>query len=140
MGPIIAFLEENTLPEESSEARKLRREAAKYTIVAGKLYKRSLENPLLKCLTPRQAEYVMAKIHEGIYGTHIALAAKTILAGYYWRTLKTDCMESVKKCDKCQKHVDLHQASPEFLHSILSPLSFSMWGVDILRPFPLAPG
>lgn len=68
------------------------------------------------------------------------MASKVIRVGYNWLTLKADCMESVKRCDKCQKHVNLHQAPPEVLHSIFSPWPFSMWGLDILGPFPLAPG
>lgn len=143
MGPIIAYLADRTIPADAGEARKLQRQATKYAIIAGKLYRRGLANPLLKCLTPRQAEYVMTEVHEGVCGTHIggrALVEKLIRAGYYWPTLKADCLEFVMKCDKCQKHADLHQAPPEVLYSVFSPWPFNMWGTDILGPFPLAPG
>ncbi|RDX74303.1 hypothetical protein CR513_45968, partial [Mucuna pruriens] len=55
-----------------------------------------------------------------MYGTHIggrALASKIARVGYYWPTLKTDCMNYVKKCDKCQRFVDAHKAPPGWLHS-----------------------
>ncbi|RDY11302.1 hypothetical protein CR513_04053, partial [Mucuna pruriens] len=61
-------------------------------------------------------------------------------AGYYWPTLKQDCMEYVKRCDKCQRFVEGHKAPPERLHSITSPWPFFKWGVDILGSFPPVPG
>lgn len=47
MGAIISFLEDGQLPIDFDEAKKLRQEAAKYTILAGRLYKRGVSNPLL---------------------------------------------------------------------------------------------
>ncbi|RDY02343.1 hypothetical protein CR513_14206, partial [Mucuna pruriens] len=69
-----------------------------------------------------------------------ALAGKIARVGYYWPTLKADCMDYVKKCDKCQRFADGHQDPPEQLHVVASPWPFHKWGIDILGPFPLAPG
>lgn len=143
MGPIIAYLERGDLPENPDMAKKIKKDAARYTIVADKLYRRGVSSPLLRCLAKEQAEYVMTEIHEGICGSHIggrAVAAKVIRAGYYWPTLTSDCMNLVKRCDKCQQFADLHRAPPEVLHSITSPWPFNMWGADIIGPFPIAPG
>lgn len=131
MGSIIAFLEGGTLPTDKDNAKKLRRDAAKYTLLAGKLYKRGVSNPLLRCLATDQAKYVMAEVHEGICGSHIggrALAAKVIRAGYYWPTLSSDCMNLVRKSDKCQRFSDIHRSPVEPLHSVISPWPFHMWG------------
>nr|KYP35183.1 Retrovirus-related Pol polyprotein from transposon 17.6 [Cajanus cajan] len=88
----------------------------------GELYRRGFSSPLLKCLDPEQANYVLREIHEGICESHSGsrmLAAKVLRAGYYWPTLKTDCMDYVKKCIQCQKHGNLIHASAEQLHSII---------------------
>ncbi|RDX59106.1 Pol polyprotein, partial [Mucuna pruriens] len=90
-----------------------------------------------------EAKYVIRDVHEGICGTHIggrALARKIARAGYYFPTLKSECMDYVRKCDKCQRFVEGRKAPPEHLHSVTSPWPFYKWGVDILGPFPVTPG
>ncbi|RDY06412.1 hypothetical protein CR513_09606, partial [Mucuna pruriens] len=99
--------------------------------------------PLLGCFEDEETTYVIKEVHEGVCDTHIggrALASKIARAGYYWPTLRSDCLEYVKKCDKCQKFAEGHKAPPERLHSIASPWPFFKWGVDILGPFPPVPG
>ncbi|RDX95784.1 Gypsy retrotransposon integrase-like protein 1, partial [Mucuna pruriens] len=118
------------------------KEAARYTLVGQKLYRKGFAFPFLRCLEVGEAEYVMKEVHEGICGTHIggrALASKIAKAGYYWPTLRSDCMNYVKKCDKCQRFAEGHRAPLERLHSTTSPWPFCKWGVDILGPFPMAP-
>ncbi|RDX98643.1 hypothetical protein CR513_18415, partial [Mucuna pruriens] len=52
-----------------------------------------------------------------MYGSHIgdqALASKVSKAGYYWPTLKHDCLEYVKKCDTAkglQMYIRPHQSN-----------------------------
>jgi hypothetical protein len=143
MGEIIKYLRDNELPEEKNEALMIKKKAAKFVIIADQLFKRGFSSPLLKCLAPRQAEYVIAEVHEGACGTHIggrALASKVLRAGYYWPTMKEDCAVYVRKCDKCQRFSNLHQAPLEYLSSVVSPWLFFKWGVDILGPFPEARG
>ncbi|RDY13818.1 Tf2-9, partial [Mucuna pruriens] len=65
-----------------------------------------------------------------------ALTSKIARVGYYKPTLKGDCVEYVKKCDKCQRFTEVSNAPPEQLHSITSPWPFHKWGVNILGPFP----
>ncbi|RDY07185.1 Gypsy retrotransposon integrase-like protein 1, partial [Mucuna pruriens] len=143
MTPLIQYLQEGKTHEDEEEARRLSKEVTKYTLVGQRLYRRGFAFPLLKCLDQEEAEYTMREIHEGVCGTHIggrALASKIARAGYYWPTLKNDCMNFVKKCDKCQRFAEGHKAPPEKLHAMTSPWPFCRWGVDILGPFPLAPG
>jgi len=143
MGDIIRYLKDDQLPKEEEHASKVKKRAAKFVVIADQLFKRGFSSPLLKCLAPKQAEYVMAKVHEGVCGTHIggrALAAKILRVGYYWLTMKEDCSEYVRKCDKCQRFSNLHHAPPEYLSSVISPWPFFKWGVGILGPFPLAQG
>ncbi|RDY14054.1 Tf2-9, partial [Mucuna pruriens] len=136
MTPLVQYLEDGRVPEDGQEARRMMKEATKYTLVGQQLYRRGFAFPLLKCLEGDKVEYVMKEIYEGICGTHIgrrALASKIAKAG-------NDCMNYVKKCNKCQRFVEGHKAPPERLHSIISPWTFCKCGVDILGPFPMAPG
>ncbi|RDX97278.1 hypothetical protein CR513_19963, partial [Mucuna pruriens] len=95
------------------------------------------------CLEENEAAYIIQEVHEGICGTHIggrALASKIARAGYYWPTLRRDCMEYVKRCDKCQRFAEGHRAPTKRLHSITSPWLFFKWGVDIFGLLPPTPG
>nr|KYP72882.1 Gypsy retrotransposon integrase-like protein 1 [Cajanus cajan] len=143
MTDIWNFIVNNLESTDPTESRKIRTQAARYSVVARELYRRGFSTPLLKCIDQQQAEYVIREVHDGICGSHSGgrtLATKILRAGYYWPTLKTDCADYVKKCIQCQKHVNLIHASATELHSISSPWSFALWGVDILGLFPLAKG
>ncbi|RDY12073.1 Retrovirus-related Pol polyprotein from transposon 17.6, partial [Mucuna pruriens] len=141
--PILRYIQDNEIPHDVKEARRITREASKYVVVGHRLYRRGFASPLLRCIGENETEYVIREVHEGICGTHIggrALANKIIRAGYYWPTMRNDCMNFVKKCDKCQRFAEGHKAPPERLHSIMAPWPFHKWGIDILGPFPIASG
>nr|KYP38666.1 Transposon Ty3-I Gag-Pol polyprotein [Cajanus cajan] len=118
MTGIIEYLVTGSLPINPLEAKKMRTIAARYTLIAGELYKRGFSSPLLKCLAPDQAQYVIREIHEGICGTHSGgrtLATKVVRAGYYWPTLVADCSKFVQQCNPCQQHGPLMHQPPEGL-------------------------
>ncbi|RDY05175.1 Retrovirus-related Pol polyprotein from transposon 17.6, partial [Mucuna pruriens] len=143
MTPLIKYLNEGRTSESEEEGRRLSKEIVKYTLIGGRLYRRGFAFPLLKCLNQEEAAYAMKEVHEGVCGSHIggrALASKVARAGYYWPTIKADCMNFVQRCNKCQKFAEGHKAPPEVLHSLTSPWPFSQWGINILGPFPIAPG
>ncbi|XP_025638073.2 uncharacterized protein [Arachis hypogaea] len=98
MDPITDFLENGKLLDDEKAAKALRREAAKYAIIQGQLFKKGLSQPLLKCLHPDQTDYVLREVHEGCFGHHIggkALARKLIRAGYYWPSNMMDSKKFV---------------------------------------------
>ncbi|RDX73535.1 Retrovirus-related Pol polyprotein, partial [Mucuna pruriens] len=104
------------LANNPGEALKITKEAAKYTLPGQHLYRRGFSFPLLRCLEDEELAYVIKEVHEGVCDTHIggrALASKIARAGYYWPTLRRDCLEYVKKCNKCQKFAEGHKAPPE---------------------------
>lgn len=76
MTSIQEYLATRAKPEEKKERRKLKNEAARYTIIEGELYKRSFTMPYLKCLGEKEAEYALRKLYKGICGNY--LGAKTI--------------------------------------------------------------
>ncbi|XP_027362630.1 uncharacterized protein LOC113870236 [Abrus precatorius] len=141
MTSIIQYLTSNSLPKDPVSAKKIRMHAAKYLLLSKDLYRRGILTPMLKCLDDDQASYVMREIHEGICGTHSGertMAAKILRAGYYWPTLAQDCHVFVRKCIPYQQHgPHLHQHA-DILRPISSPWPFSIWGMDLIGPFPLA--
>ena len=86
MHPIIAYLKNDELPKNKTKSRVLRLKVARYVIYDNKLYRRGYSMPLLKCVAPSEARYIMREIHEGICGNHAggqSLAFKTLRQGYY---------------------------------------------------------
>ncbi|XP_072076649.1 uncharacterized protein [Arachis hypogaea] len=71
MDPVTVFLEKGKLPDNDKVTKSLRKEAAKYVIVQGQLFKRGLNQPLLKCLRPEQMNYVLTEVHEWCCGHHV---------------------------------------------------------------------
>ena len=64
-----------------------------------------------------------------------SLARKDLRAGYYWPTMQQDTKDHVKKCDKFQKHADMHLSPPHELNILSSPWPFAWWGMNILGLF-----
>ncbi|XP_068461682.1 uncharacterized protein [Phaseolus vulgaris] len=100
-----------------------------------------IQETLKICVHGEQCARLMSELHEGVCGSHVggrALASMILRAGYYWPTLKEDCVRYAQRCKQCQLHADWHKAPPEELKSIHSPWPFHTWGIDILGHFPLA--
>ncbi|RDX80342.1 Pol polyprotein, partial [Mucuna pruriens] len=88
MDPIIEYLKNGKLPDDSAGSLRTRKEALNASTGEDS------PPPFLKAL------YVIQEVHEGICGTHIggrALMGKITRAGYYWPTLKADCMDYVRR-------------------------------------------
>ncbi|RDX64166.1 hypothetical protein CR513_57313, partial [Mucuna pruriens] len=142
MSPLTVYLRDEILLKDLAEAKKLVKDAVRYIIIRGELYRRGFSFLLLRCIEGEEEHYMIKEVHEGLCSSHIggrALANKIARANYYWSTLKGDCMEYVKKCNKCQRFTEVGNAPPEQLHSITSPWPFHKCRVDILGPFPPAP-
>ena len=88
MDPVILFLKEDVLPEETSEADKIRRKATRFWLFEDlKLYKRSFSGPYLLCVHPDTTKLILEELHEGIYGSHTrgrSLSNRAITQGYWW--------------------------------------------------------
>ncbi|KAK3008959.1 hypothetical protein RJ639_014042 [Escallonia herrerae] len=148
MDPIMQYLTSGTLPEERGEARNLHTKAVRYALVDGVLYKKSfsspyLKCPYLKCLSPREADYALREVHEGICRQHLGgrnLAHKILRQGYYWSGMQKDAVSFTRRCDQCQKLAPLSDTPTIPINILTSPIPFAMWGMDILGPFPMATG
>ena len=103
--PIVSYLKDERLPEVKDEARKLKVKSARYILMDEVLYKRGFSQPLLRCLAPDEANYMLREVHEGACGNHSgarSLVHKVICSGFYWPTIQADAKAYVKVCDQCQ--------------------------------------
>ena len=86
MDPIIQFLSKDVLPEDKSEAERIRRKAPRFWLSEDqKLYKRSFSGPYLLCIHLEASESLLEELHEGICGSHIggrSIAHRAITQGY----------------------------------------------------------
>jgi len=73
-------------------------------MIGDDLYKRGYDQPLLKCVTAEQAQYVIKELYEGICGYHSGartMATRVLRAGYFLPTIEADCQDYVRKCKPC---------------------------------------
>ena len=127
------------LPEDKKKARLLRLKAARYTLYDDHLYKKRFLTPFLKYVDFEQGNHILQEIHKGTCDNHArgqSLAYKALRQGYFWPTTKTDAMNFVKKCDKCQRFSSIPRSHPNKLTSMTSPLPFAVWGIDLIGPLP----
>jgi len=140
MTPLRSYLADNKLPEDVNEVRKIKKNSSRYTLIDDHLFRYGFSRPLMICVGRREAFRLMTELHEGICGSHVggrALMLRIVQGGFFWPTMKNDCIEYVRKYESCQKHADWSHAPPEVLHSINTPWPFHTWGIDILDLFPI---
>ncbi|XP_073154213.1 uncharacterized protein [Henckelia pumila] len=104
---LLEYMEKGELPKDPKKAYRLKQRSLRFVMVEGVLYKKSFSGPLLKCLGPKEAHYVLKKIHEECCGNHLgsySLARKVLLAGYFWPTILKGAIDVVTSCDSCQRH------------------------------------
>ncbi|XP_074346651.1 uncharacterized protein LOC141685450 [Apium graveolens] len=143
MIPFINYLEKGELPEDKGKSQRLKVKATKFFLEEGLLYRMTFSSPILKCVGPEEEKYCLAEVREGICGDHMyakALAHKIIRQGYYWPTIHQDAIEFVKKCKECQLFSNVSRISPVLPSSVMSPIPFAVWGINIMGPFPRAKG
>ena len=106
MTPIVYFLLDRRLPQDVREAKKIKKRAARFTILNDTLYKRGFSMPYLKFVDEDEAKYILEEIHQGVCGDHAgprSLVRKVIQIGYFWPTMQMDVVKLVKKCNTCQR-------------------------------------
>ncbi|XP_019241237.1 PREDICTED: uncharacterized protein LOC109221230 [Nicotiana attenuata] len=99
---VIDHVEDGTLPQDKKEAKKLRTQAARYSLIDHNLYKKTFGGPLAKCLGPHQTRQVLEEVHEGHCGAHTGnrpLVRCLIRAGYYRPTMKKEVADYVRRCE-----------------------------------------
>jgi hypothetical protein len=143
MDPILQYKLEGKLPEEKLEARRLILRSSRYNIQDGKLYKRGLSMPNLRCIPRDEGEAVLQDIHAGACGNHSgarSLAHKALRTGYFWPTLAEDARKISQTCHKCQQFATIPRVPAEPLSIIISPWPYAQWGLDLIGKLPTARG
>ena len=140
---IVRFLQTGELPDDPEEIEKITRQSSMYQFVDNELYRRTLNGVRLKCISREDGQKLLAEIHGGICGHHIgarALAGKAFRQGFFWQEALQDATALVTKREACQFHAkQIHQPA-QALQTIPLSWPFSVWGLDILGPFPRAVG
>ncbi|KAL0402301.1 UNVERIFIED_CONTAM: hypothetical protein Slati_4260000 [Sesamum latifolium] len=110
--PIVQFLTEGTLPEDRIEARKVKLRSARFVLIDGDLYKRGFSYPMLKCLSPDRAKYVLREIHEGSCGNHSgarSLARKVLRQGSIMLKDASTLFHLQEACKPSTQYRHLHE-------------------------------
>ena len=85
MTPYRRYIANGILPVEPKEGKKIKRNAGRYTLVDGILFRHGFTHPILTCVSRDECTRIMAELHEGICGSHVGgrtLASKVIRAGF----------------------------------------------------------
>ena len=72
MTPIISYLQNGHLPQNTEEAKKIKKRAARFMILNNALYKRGFSMPYLKCVDEEEARYILEEVHGGICSDHVS--------------------------------------------------------------------
>ncbi|GKF19236.1 reverse transcriptase domain-containing protein, partial [Tanacetum coccineum] len=105
MTPIQNYLEKGVLPKDPVDARTMMEKNRNYTMEDGVMYRKSYLVPLMRCVGPLQANYVIRKVHMGrMYDEPRQVVAKAMNLGYYWPSMHRDARELVRACDDCHAH------------------------------------
>ncbi|XP_050233340.1 uncharacterized protein LOC126681828 [Mercurialis annua] len=116
-------------------SRRLQTLALNYVVMADELYKRGSDGLLFRCISPREAMFVLAEVHEGIAGAHKAGPQMRWLIhkyAFYWLKMEQDCIRYSRGCEACQKCGPVQHVPTETLHSIIKPWPFCGWAVDLI--------
>ena len=123
MTPYRRYLTDGILPAEPGDGKRIKRNFARYTLIDGTLFRHGFTHPILTCVSSDECTRIMSELHEGICRSHVggrSLTSKVIRAGFYWPSVKEDCVRYAQRCKQCQMHADWHKAPPEELRSIYS--------------------
>ncbi|GJU46585.1 reverse transcriptase domain-containing protein [Tanacetum coccineum] len=127
MTPILDYLVKGKLPEDPVDARTLMEKIKNYTIEDGVLYRKSYLVPLMRCVGPLQANYIIREVHMGSCGMHDGprqVVAKAMSLGYLWPSMHRDARELIRVCDDCQAHAAVPRLPKADMISVTSAWPF----------------
>lgn len=90
---ILSYLKDGQLPLDLKEARKIKRQATRFTILNDVFYKRGLSLPYLRCVEQDKARYILEEVCGGVRGDHLgakSLVGKIVKVGYFWPTMQKE--------------------------------------------------
>ncbi|KAK0579206.1 hypothetical protein LWI29_022797 [Acer saccharum] len=123
------YLEENVLPENAVEAKRIKYRSTRYIILRGELYRRGFSKVLQRCVAGEETRKILKDVHSGVCGNHTrgkSLANKVLRQGFYWPTLFAEAQRFTESCETCQRIANDIRQPPELLRSLTSPWPFAM--------------
>jgi hypothetical protein len=141
--PFINYIREQKVPSYKNLAEQLIRKAKSYVLVGDRLYRRGATfGVLMKCVPREEGKDILEEIHKGVYGNHASsrtLVSKAFRRAFYWPTTLGDAEELVRMCQGCQYFAKQQHVSAYKLVTIPPTWPFACWGLDMIRPLPIAP-
>jgi ribonuclease HI len=141
--PITLYLQGHYHPSDINEAKRLKHLSRDFALVGGQLYKKGINQAMLKCVTKTEGIQILHEVHSGTCGSHSgprALAAKVIRQGFYWPAIICTANQVARSCEACQKFSP-HSSNPlQFTKLIAHTWPLQRWGLDIVVPLPTAQG
>jgi ribonuclease HI len=102
--PITLFLQGYYHPSDVNEAKRLKHRSWDFVLVGDQLYKKGINQPVLKCVTETEGIQILCEVHSRTCGSHSgprALAAKVILQGFYWPAIICVVNRVTRSCEAC---------------------------------------
>lgn len=116
--------------------RTLKLHAIKYATILNKIWWRTTNGILLKCVNKDQANKIFNYMHSEICGGHYMakkIAQKVIREGFWQPSLFKDVVQIVKKCDAYQRFSSKLKFSGNLpLKPIEVQAPFQQWGIDFI--------
>jgi hypothetical protein len=97
----------------------------------------------MKCVPRQEGKDILEEIHKGVCGNHTSsrtLVSKAFRRAFYWPTALGDAEELVRRCQGCQYFAKQQHVPAYKLVTIPPTWPFTCWGLDMIGPFPTAPG
>jgi hypothetical protein len=139
----LAWIDRGELPSDRSEARCIAMMAKSVTVIDGGLYKRAASGVLQRCIPTPHGRDLIRDIHADVCGHHAALrtlVGNTFHQSFYWPTAVVHANEVVRTCEGCQFYARKTNLPAHALQTIPVTWSFTVWGLDIVRPLRKASG
>ncbi|XP_021986030.1 uncharacterized protein LOC110882273 [Helianthus annuus] len=122
---------------------KLYRDARKYIWDDTYLFKIGNDRVLRRCVHREEGLDILRHVHEGMvggyHGPHVT-AQKVSDCWFYWTIVAKDTQDFVKRCDACQRTVNISSKDEIPQNPIQILEIFDVWGIDFMGPFPASSG
>lgn len=99
--PYIEYLRYGRLPENPQERERIRRSVGRYTYLDGALYRKAFDGMLLRCVSGKDTQKIVAQAHSSECGGHISgqrLHRRIKHMGYVWPSMAADALAYAKSC------------------------------------------
>jgi ribonuclease HI len=141
--PITLFLQGYYHPTDINEAKRLKHRSRDFALIEGQLYKKGVNQPMLKCVTETEGVQILREVHSWTCGSHAgprALAAMVIRQGFYWPAMICAANRVTRSCEDYQKFSPRSGSPSQFTKLITHMWPLQRWGLDIVGPLPTAQG